>query len=403
MVINMKVLYIECNMGAAGDMLLSALLELHPEPEAALARLNSLGIPGVTYVMSKSVKCGISGTHTEILVNGETECEHMHNHEHHHHHHSGSDDIEHIIRHLNASDSVKDNALAVYRLIAEAESHAHGVDVSEIHFHEVGTLDAVADVMGVCMLIEELAPDKVAASPVNTGHGTVRCAHGILPVPAPATAYILRSVPVYTNEIAGELCTPTGAGLLKHFVSDFGPMLPMAVEKIGYGMGTRDFAAANCVRAMLGEYRNESGRILELRCNIDDMTGEAVGFATNSLFAEGALDVFTIPIGMKKNRPGILLTCMCREEDRERMIHLIFKHTTTIGIREYICSRYVLERTCSELDTAFGKVRAKKSEGFGVTRIKPEYDDMARLAVENGVSIMDISLTGAEKVFENVK
>ncbi|MCC8169107.1 MAG: LarC family nickel insertion protein [Oscillospiraceae bacterium] len=245
----MKTLYIECNMGAAGDMLMSALSELLPNRDEFIERLNKLNIPTVRFEKKKVSKCGICRTHIDVLVDEEQEDEHMHKN----HHHSGIADITEIISHLNVPEKVQADILSVYRLIAEAESYVHGCEVKNIHFHEVGTLDAVADITGVCMLINELVPDKIMASPVHVGSGTVKCAHGILPVPAPSTEYILRGVPVYGGEIKGELCTPTGAALLKHFVSNFGAMPVMKIEKTGYGMGTKDFGTADCVRVMYGE------------------------------------------------------------------------------------------------------------------------------------------------------
>lgn len=390
----MKTLYFECNMGAAGDMIMSALLELHPQPDSFMEKLNGLGIPNVTFKKTTSVKCGISGTHVEVSVGGVVEDEHIHEHEHghHHHSHSGMHEIEHIIGHLDIPENVRNDAIGVYTLIAEAESHAHGCEISEIHFHEVGTMDAVADVVGTCLLINELNADRIIASPINVGSGQVRCAHGILPVPAPATAHILGGVPIYSNDIRGELCTPTGAAILKYFAEDFIPMPTMPVSKIGYGMGSKDFEAANCVRVMLGETQDKSDTVSELCCNLDDMTGEAIGFAVSRLFDAGALDVFTTPIGMKKNRPGILLTCICRENQRNEMLGLIFKHTTTIGVREYITNRYTLDRTMETTHTQFGDVRVKRSSGWGVSKVKAEYDDMEKIARENNISISDIEL-----------
>lgn len=373
---------------------MSALLELHPQPDSFMEKLNGLGIPNVTFKKTTSVKCGISGTHVEVSVGGVVEDEHIHEHEHGHHHHSHSSmhEIEHIIGHLDIPENVHNDAIGVYTLIAEAESHAHGCEISEIHFHEVGTMDAVADVVGTCLLINELNADRIIASPINVGSGQVRCAHGILPVPAPATAHILGGVPIYSNDIRGELCTPTGAAILKYFAEDFMPMPTMPVSKIGYGMGSKDFEAANCVRVMLGETQDKSDTVSELCCNLDDMTGEAIGFAVSRLFDAGALDVFTTPIGMKKNRPGILLTCICRENQRDEMLGLIFKHTTTIGVREYITNRYTLERTMETTHTQFGDVRVKRSSGWGVSKTKAEYDDMEKIARENNISISDIEI-----------
>ena len=405
----MKTLYLECNMGAAGDMLAAALLELHPQPEEFVRRMNSLGIPGVEFSAQPAVKCGITGTHVSVTVHGEEEESqdvHLHHHDHHHdhehahdhdhehhehehhehdhghghHHHAGMGDIRHILSHLDIPQDVREDAEEVYELIALAESHAHGRPVEEIHFHEVGTLDAVADVVAVCWLIHDLAPEQILASPIHVGWGQVRCAHGILPVPAPATAHILRDVPTYGGSVEGELCTPTGAALLKHFAQSFGPSPVMRVEKIGYGMGKKDFEAANCLRAMLGQTQEGRETIAQLCCNLDDMTPEALGFVQERLWEAGALDVTTTPVGMKKNRPGVLLTCMCRLEDRERLVSLLFRHTTTLGIRESQCSRYTLSRSQRSLETPWGPVRIKTSAGWGVTREKPEYEDLAKIA-----------------------
>ena len=396
----MRTLYIDCSMGAAGDMLTAALLELLPDPEGFVRELNGLDIPGFVFKKEKSVKCGITGTHMTVTVNGAEEGSPDNGHEHRHggsehghehgdgHHHRTMRDIEHIVKdHLNIPEKVKNDVLSVYSLIAEAESDAHGTAVSEIHFHEVGTMDAIADITAVCMLINRIAPDKIVASPVHVGSGHVRCAHGILPVPAPATAYILKDVPIYGGSVKGELCTPTGAALLKHFADEFGDMPVMKVKAIGYGMGKKDFETANCVRAMLGETGDNTEEIIELCCNIDDMTGEEIGFAMDRLFDAGAVDVYTIPIGMKKNRPGILLHAMCRSAEKEAVMRAVFKYTTTIGIRENTFKRYVLNRNIEEIETGYGKVRRKVSEGYGVRHEKYEYEDLARIAKENNISI----------------
>jgi pyridinium-3,5-bisthiocarboxylic acid mononucleotide nickel chelatase len=409
----MKTLYFECNMGAAGDMLTAALLELHDNPQEFLMKLNGIGIPNVVVSAQPSVKCGITGTHITVTVNGKeeddhehedhhhehTHDEHEHTHEHthdehtdseHHHRHNSYHDIEHLIGHLTVSDTVKKNALAVYKLIAEAESRAHGVPVDKIHFHEVGNMDALADITGVCMLIEELAPDMILASPVNTGSGHVHCAHGILPVPAPATAYILQNIPMYRDQTKGELCTPTGAALLKHFVKEFRSMPVISANKIGYGMGKKDFEKANCIRAYIGNTANNIDEVTELICNLDDMTPEAVAFAQQLLFEEGALDVYTTPVCMKKGRMGLTFTCMCRSELKDKIVSLIFKHTTTLGMRENTSRRYTLQREQKEIQTQYGFVRIKTAEGFGVKKLKPEYEDMAKIARERGITIKDI-------------
>ena len=299
-------------------------------------------------------------------------------------------DIEHIVEHLRIDESVKKDVMAVYRLIAEAESKVHGKEVSEIHFHEVGTMDAIADVTAVCMLMKELAPEQVIASPVATGYGAVKCAHGIMPVPAPATALLLQGIPSYAGRIEAELCTPTGAALLKYFVQRFEQMPVMITERVGYGLGKKDFDRANCVRAFLGKTEDAQDGVYELSCNMDDMTGEEIGFATERLFAAGAKEVFTTPVYMKKNRPGTMLTVLVAQEDRERMVREIFKYTTTIGIREAKKDRYVLDREIREVETAFGIVHKKTVSGYGEQRSKWEYEDVAGIAKEKGCSVEEI-------------
>ena len=384
----MKTLYIDCAMGAAGDMLSAALLELLPDRESFIKELNDLGIPGVFFEAEPAIKCGISGTHMSVKVHGHEEGSEQH---HHDHHHSKLSDIEHFVcHHLPLSDKVRHDIMAVYNLIAQAESQVHGRPVEQIHFHEVGTLDAVADIAAVCLLMDRLSPEEVVVSPIHVGSGQVRCAHGILPVPAPATALLLKDVPIYGGQIRGELCTPTGAALLKHFASRFGSMPVMKIQAIGYGMGKKDFEAANCVRVMLGERDSVGDEIWELSCNVDDMSGEAIGFAMERLFEAGAVDVYTSAITMKKSRPGILLRVMCRDNTKDAVIRCIFKYTTTIGIREHKYSRHVLKRHLETVDTVFGPVRRKISSGYGVQREKYEYEDLSRIAVENGLSLEEV-------------
>ena len=376
----MKTLYIECNMGAAGDMLMSALSELIPDPDGFIERMNGLGLPGVVFERKKSAKCGITGTHISVKVHGHEEGHHHHDHDpdhhhHHEHHHAGLSDIRHIISHLDISENARKTAGEVYERIARAESTVHGVPVENIHFHEVGSLDAVADVVGVCLLMEMIAPDRVVVSPVHVGCGQVKCAHGILPVPAPATALLLEGVPTYGGAIRGELCTPTGAALLKQFADRFGEMPVMTVNKIGYGMGNKDFEWANCVRAMLGETGGNRDEVAEISCNLDDMTGEDLAWAAEKLRDAGALDVYMTAIQMKKNRPGVMLSCLCRADDEEKFAMLMLKHTTTIGVRCRKYSRYVLDREIYTVETENGPARMKRSFGFGIEKTKMEADD----------------------------
>ena len=390
----MKLLYLECNMGAAGDMLGAALLELMPDPEKALAELNGIGIPHVTYSRETVCRCGISGTHLAVTIDGEEESEAMHGRHPHdaYHHHNSLHEIGHLVtEHLALPDAVKEDVLAVYRLIAEAESAVHGVPVTEIHFHEVGTMDALADIAAVCLLLYELAQDQILASPVCVGSGQVKCAHGILPVPAPATAYLLKGVPSYSGAIQTELCTPTGAALLKRFASAFGERPTMQVGAIGYGMGKKELDTANCVRAFWGETTESGGNVRELSCNLDDMTAEAIAFAMETLLEAGALDVWTTPITMKKSRLGTMLSLLCREEDRQKLVELLFRHTTTIGVREHACRRYTLARTVDTVRTPYGDVRRKTSCGYGVTRTKYEYEDLARIARDHNMSLSEVA------------
>lgn len=511
----MKLLYLDCGMGAAGDMLGAALAELLPDDarDAFTSELNAAGIPGVHVSLDPSVKCGITGTHLTVTVNGTEEKEggHSHSHDHHHdhshehshshdHHHDHSHrslhDIHHIIDDLKLPEAVRTDILAVYRLIAEAESKAHDKPVSEIHFHEVGTMDAIADIASVCLLLHKLAPDQIIASPIHVGSGQVKCAHGILPVPAPATAYILKDIPIYSGSIQGELCTPTGAALLKHFVTRFDQMPLMTPASTGYGMGTKDFPAANCVRAILGESFAENQdailgesfaenqpeqpacipaapapaatpasttapastatpapatapastatptpaaapaptatpapaaapaseeaaiteTICELSCNVDDMTGEDIAFAIETFLQNGALDAFTVPCTMKKGRPGVLVTVLCKDPDQKQMTKLILQHTTTLGVRSAIKKRWVLSRTESETvipDDVLANVtapnmpagsktqelkttcndctiRSKTSTGFGITRNKYEHDDLEKIARTYGLTLAQV-------------
>ena len=250
------------------------------------------------------------------------------------------------------------------------------------------------DVTGCAYLLSMLAPETIFCSPVHVGSGFVHCAHGTLPVPAPATAELLKGIPFYSGNISGELCTPTGAAILKHFVTSFESMPPMNVTEIGYGMGTKDFPAANCVRVFFGESSAPSqsapsydDSVLSISCNLDDMTGEAVGFTTELLLQAGALDVYTIPIQMKKNRPGILLTCICEPKNRERMTSLFFLHTTTRGVRYQVFDRAKLTSEIENRHTLYGDVQVKKSCGYGVTKEKAEFEDLKKIAADNNYEI----------------
>lgn len=408
----MKTLYIECHMGAAGDMLMAALYELLDNKEEFLHTMNHLGLPGVHVAAEAAKTCGIAGTHMRVTVHGEEEHEHhhsdhehahehshdhadhhhshAHDHEHHehhrHHHHATPGHIASIIDELDLPDAVKTHARAVYDAIAQAEAKAHGCPVGDVHYHEVGALDAVADVTGVCYALHLLNPDQVVVSPIHVGSGTVRCSHGVMPVPAPATANLLVGVPVYGGAVRGELCTPTGAALLTHFAGTFGDMPVMCTKQVGVGIGTKDFGQANCVRAFWGESAGAAnGQIAELVCNIDDMTPEALAFACEQLLKVGALDAYTTPGTMKKGRAGQVLTVLCPVGREGEVAQQILAQTTTNGLRVRHCDKYFLTPGSRTVSTPWGTVRVKTAEGYGVIHEKPEYADVAALAQENGL------------------
>lgn len=432
----MKTLYIECKMGAAGDMLTAALLELLSEEKRieAVKTLQNIGLEGVEFHTEKVVKCGIKGTNVHVHINGVEEDAHEHNHENHehthHHEHEGAlvhhehthehhhdhehhehgehahhhehthehhhehhrlSDITDTVAKLSIPENVKKDVVAVYNLIAQAESHAHGVEVTQIHFHEVGNKDAIMDVTAVCYLMSLIGAKKIIASPVHVGSGSVHCAHGVMPVPAPATEYLLRGIPYYQGEIKSELCTPTGAALLKYFVHSFGAQPMMNVEQTGIGCGKKDFEAANCVRIFMGEIQDSAfeDKIFQLDANIDDMTAEEIGFAMDRLFDCGAREVFTTAVYMKKNRPGTLITVICTEEKKDEVVKAFFKYTTTIGIRQKLCDRYILKRTEDIIKSPQGDIRKKSSTGYGVSRSKLEYDDIAKIAIEKKISLRE--------------
>lgn len=438
----MKTLYLECNMGAAGDMLMAALYELLDDQPAFLRKMQELGLHGVQVTAEPAKTCGIAGTHMRVTVHGEEEHEpdahehdhhhdhhhddHEHEHEHeqeheqeHHHHHHDDHDHEHhhhhddhehkhhhehehghhhhhatpghiaaVIDGLNLPDAVKQHARAVYDAIAQAEAKAHGCPVGDVHYHEVGALDAVADVTGVCYAMYLLCVDRVVVSPIHVGSGTVRCAHGVMPVPAPATANLLAGVPVYGGSVQGELCTPTGAALLTHFADAFEKMPVMRTQKVGIGIGTKQFEEqANCVRAFLGETEAQTnGTITELVCNLDDMTAEALALACEQLLAAGALDVYTVPGIMKKGRAGQVLTVLCEDKDTAHMAEQVLALTTTNGLRVRRCEKYFLQPSVREVSTAWGQVRVKVAESFGITHAKPEFEDVAAIARNTGLS-----------------
>lgn len=383
----MRTLYLECSAGASGDMLAGALVDLLPDPSGFIEEMNGIGLEDTVVSLGYREKMGIRCAGIVVEVHGEEESDHRH---HDDGHGRRMSDVERSIGSLSVSDRVKDDAMAVYRLIAEAESRVHGKDVAQIHMHEVGMLDAVADIVCVCRLMELLDPDTVVSSPVRLGTGHVSCAHGVLPVPAPATVSILKDVPVYAGNIEGEFCTPTGAALLKHFADRFEHLPAMTFDRVGYGAGRKDFPIANILRAYLGHEARPMPEICEIVCNIDDMCPEDIASVMGSLLAGGALDAYTAPIVMKKGRLGSMLACICRHEDADRLSGIILKGTSTTGLRVFEGRRHEMTSSSRIEDTPYGAVRIKTSEGFGIVKEKPEFDDLERISGECGLSVREL-------------
>jgi len=382
----MKVLYLECNAGVSGDMLLGALSNLLEDPKEFEKMIASAGIPDVEAIVEKGEKSHISGTRVKIIAAGQEEGDfHDHNIQH-----RTLQDVLDIIKGLNVSDWVKEHATAIYKDIAEAESKVHGESVAEIHFHEVGMLDAIADIVGNCMLMERLAPEYIVSSELRTGYGNVECAHGLLPIPAPATALLLRGLPSYAGDLEGEFTTPTGAAIIRHFADDYGQRPKMVIDEIGVGLGSKDFSIPNIIRAFIGESDNKLFEIYEINCNIDDMTPEDLGSMIDMLLEQGALDATISQTIMKKGRPGQRLTCLCRQDDKERLAKLILENTSTIGLRIWKAERFEMASHMEVCHTQYGDIRVKVSEGYGIRKWKPEHDDLLKAAEAHGVTVRDV-------------
>ncbi len=383
----MKTLYLECSAGASGDMMMSALSGLLDDIDPFVKRMNSLGIPGVEVRREKTEKLGIACNHIAVEICGgeEDDIEHCH-----HHSHITTKSVSEIIDSLDVSDKVREDAKGIYSLIAEAESNAHGVPVDKVHFHEVGMLDAVTDIVGVCLLFEMLAPEHVYASPVRTGYGHVTCMHGTIPIPAPATEYILRGIPCYAGDVEGEFCTPTGAAVLKHFVDEFTGMPFMTYSKVGYGAGKKDYPIANMIRAFLGESSHGLPRVCEIVCNVDDMFPEDIAETMQVLLDEGALDAFITPIIMKRGRPASMITCLCRPTDTDRFSRLMLAHTSSSGLRVTLKDRYEMVSHFEERQIGGHTVKVKVSEGFGIRKEKPEFSDLKEISDKTGIPVREL-------------
>ena len=389
----MKTLYLDCFSGISGDMTLGALIDCGADQKELIRQLSLLPCADEFALdVQKSARFGITGTDVSVRL---TECEHEGHHHHHDHaHRVGYTAISELIGKSGLSDAVKQKALSIFSCIAKAEAQVHGTTVEEVHFHEVGAVDAMVDICGACIALEILGVESIICSPVNLGGGSVKCAHGILPVPAPATALILRDVPAYGDDPrCGELTTPTGAAIVKTLCASFGALPPMRMSAVGYGLGKRDTGAVNALRVLLGEadaqqpVKNEEPVVM-LEANIDDMTGESLAFAADLLRDAGALDVTIAPVVMKKGRPAHVLSVLCKPADEANFAQLILLHTSTLGVRIAPLKRRVLNRGEGTVETPYGRIRYKQSyDATGILRRKAEYEDCAAAARAHSVPI----------------
>ncbi len=382
----MKTLYLDCFSGISGDMFLGAMLDLGLDESEFLDELKKLPLSDFEVQIKKSSNGGIMGT--DVMV--ET-CEH--------HPHRGLRDIYEIIDESLLKPEVKEKSKKAFLKLAGAEGRIHGRPPEKIHFHEVGAVDSIIDIVGACILMDMLSPESVIASPVNVGSGTVKCAHGILPVPAPATIELLNGIPAYSDGEDGELTTPTGALLLSVFVDKFGKMPHGTPIKTGYGLGKTVKKSPNVLRAVIIDTNPESDmdmshvldhdKVAVLEANIDDMNPQFYSDVLESLFSKGALDAFLTPVIMKKSRPGIKLTCICEPDKRQQMAETILEETTTIGVRWHLMERYKLYRDTKTTETSLGEIRVKVSKrGNDIIRITPEYEDLRAISRQQNMSVI---------------
>ena len=377
----MRIAYLDCFSGVAGDMLLGALIDAGVDADFLRAELAKLKLAGVELRAERTKRRGIAAVDVKVDVA-------------HDHSHRSLSTIERIIGESDLAAAVKERAIHIFRRLGEAEARVHAVDIEKVHFHEVGALDAIVDVVGAAIGFQKLGIEKLYCSPLNLGSGTVKAAHGVMPVPAPATALLVHGVPAYSDGPAVELTTPTGAAIVTALAEGFGPMPAMRIGAIGYGAGDNDFPdRANVVRLIVGESSGaaEATEVWVLEANLDDISPEWAGFALERLIEAGALDVTLTPVSMKKGRPGLLLSVIAAPADRDRLGDLVFAETTTLGLRMYPAQRRVLEREWEQVMTSVGAVRVKAGLASGtVVNAAPEYEDCRRLAVDTGVPLKQI-------------
>lgn len=401
----MRVLYFDCFSGISGDMTLGALLDCGIDGEKFKNELSRLNIDGYKIEITRGMKNGISGTDVKVILDSDDHHGHdmLHDHDHGHDHdhsidghshthvHRNLSDIEKIIDDSTLNDRVKELSKHMFEKVALSEARIHGKDVEEVHFHEVGAVDSIIDIVGTAICMDELKADRFMSSPVNTGMGFVKCQHGIIPVPGPAALEMLKGVPVYSMDINTELVTPTGAAIISTLCSEFGPLPHMVVERCGYGCGKKELEIPNLLRVIIGEDKKKDDNLTMMECNIDDMNSEFYDYTIERLFKEGALDVFMTNIIMKKSRPAVKLSVLCRDEDTDKLSGIIFENTSTIGIRRYHVEREALDRKVSEVSTRYGVVKVKSAYRDGSqVNYAPEYEDVKKAAINSGVSVKTV-------------
>src|SRR5579863_2546772 len=380
----MKLAYFDCFSGISGDMTLGALVDAGCDLELLRAGLQGLQVPGWTIAAEKVWKNGMSATFVRVTTEDQTK-------------HRSLSTILEILDKSTLSETVRKNAAAIFQKLGEAEARVHDVPIEKIHFHEVGAVDAIVDIVGACIGFEALGIEKFACSALNVGGGTAKMAHGVLPVPAPATAKLLQGKPTYSNGVQKELVTPTGAAIVTTVCNDFGPQPPMSVSAIGYGAGSADLEGQpNVVRIMIGETSEKviagfDEEIAVIEANLDDMNPQIYGYFLEKALAAGALDVYTTPVQMKKSRPGTLLTLLCKPSDTNALMSLVFAETTTLGARTYRAQRRTLPRETVNVHTQYGDVQIKLSRVNGSIRhVAPEYEDCRKLAAERNVPLQQV-------------
>jgi len=380
----MKLAYFDCFSGISGDMTLGALVDAGCSLELLRSGLEGLQIPGWTISSEKVWKNGMAATFVRVATEDQTK-------------HRSLSAILEIFEKSQLSESVQKNAAAIFRKLGEAEASVHDIPLEKIHFHEVGAVDAIVDIVGACIAFDALGIEKFACSPLNVGGGTAKMSHGVLPVPAPATAKLLQGKPTYSNGVQRELVTPTGAAIVSTLCDTFGPQPQMTVSAIGYGAGSIELEGQpNVVRIMIGEAADKvitgfDEEISVIEANLDDMNPQIYGYFLEKALAAGALDVYTTPVQMKKNRPGTLLTLLCKPQDTNSLMSLVFAETTTFGARTYRAQRRTLPRESVNVHTQFGDVRVKLSRVNGrILHVAPEFDDCRKLAVEKNVPLQRV-------------